>query len=180
MSYFQRIKNVFFGICLILFAVLLAVIPKYSYPLIAVIVSTLVFIYGFKLLFYYFRMARHMVGGKATLCRALIILDLGLFTTSLAFMGDFVIIIYLLGIYAVTGVIDILRAFEAMKLNAPNWKIKLITGLISVLFAISIVVVGVVIGNLQIIVYGYCISLFYTAIVKIATAFKRTAIIYIQ
>ena len=121
-----------------------------------------------------------MFGGKSTLCQAIIILYLALFLTTMVFMGEVVIIIYLLGIYAFTGVVDILRAFEAMKMKASNWKVKLITGLISVLFAVSLVVAGFVIGNMQIIVYGYCLSLVYSAVVKIATAFKRTAIVYIQ
>lgn len=180
MSHFQRVKNIIFGIVLILFAISLIISPEEGYPVIAAVVSALVFIYGFKLLIYYFRMARYMVGGKSTLCQAIIILDLALFLTTMVFMGEVVIIIYLLGIYAFTGVVDILRAFEAMKMKASNWKVKLITGLISVLFAVSLVVAGFVIGNMQIIVYGYCLSLVYSAVVKIATAFKRTAIVYIQ
>ncbi len=180
MSRFQRVKSFIFGIFLILFAVVLITAPKQGYPVIAAVVSVLVFFYGFKLLIYYFRMARHMVGGKSTLCQAIIILDLALFSTTMVYMGEVVIIIYLLGIYAFTGVVDILRAFEAKKMKASNWKVKLVTGLISVLFAVSLVVVGVVNGNMQIIVYGYCVSLFYSAVVKIATAFKRAAIVYIQ
>lgn len=180
MSRFQRVKSLIFGVFLILFAVALFTSPTEGYPVIAAVVSALVFIYGFRLLIYYFRMARHMVGGKSTLCQAIIILDLALFTTSMVSMGGVIIIIYLLGIYAFTGVVDILRAFEARNLKASNWKLKLATGLISVLFAVSLVVVGVVNGNLQIIVYGYCAVLLYSAIVKIVTAFKRTAIVYIQ
>ena len=180
MSYFQRIKNVVIGIFMILFAILLLFAPKYSYPLIAIIVSALVFVYGFRLLIYYFRMARYMVGGKSTLCQAVIILDLALFTSTMAFMGDIFIMIYLLGIYAFAGFVDILRAIEAIRMKASNWKLKFITGLISVLFAVSLVVAGAIKGNLEIIVYGYCFSLFYSAVVRIATAFKRTAIVYIQ
>ncbi len=180
MSYFQRVKNIIFGIILILFAVALIASPKQGYPIIAAVVSVLVLLYGFKLLIYYFRMARNMVGGKSILCQSIIVLDLALFSTSLVFMGEVVIIIYLLGIYAFTGVVDILRAFEAMKMKASNWKVKLITGLISVLFAVLIVVMGFVFRNMQIVVYGFCVSLFYYAVVKIVTAFKRTAIVYIQ
>ena len=180
MSYFQRIKNVLIGIFMIIFAVLLFFVPNYSYPLIAVIVSMLVFVYGFKLLIYYFRMAKYMVGGKSTLCQAVIILDLALFTSTLAFMSDVVIIVYLLGIYAFAGFVDILRAGEAIRMKASNWKLKLTTGLISVIFAVSLVIAGVINGNLEIIVYGFCFSLFYSAVVRIVSAFKRTAIVYIQ
>ncbi|MBQ2663025.1 MAG: hypothetical protein IJG16_02645 [Clostridia bacterium] len=180
MSHFQRVKNIVSGIFMILFAVMILTMPKYSYPLIAAVVSVLMFVYGFRLLFYYFRMARHMVGGKSILCQAVIALDLALFTTTIAFMGEVVIIIYLLVIYAFTGFVDILRAHESLRMKASNWKVKLVTGRISVLVAVSLIGVGVVKGDLQIIIYGYCISLVYSAIVKIATAFKRTAIVYIQ
>lgn len=180
MSHFQRVKNIIFGIFMILFAVVLFTSPKEGYPVIAAVVSLLMFVYGFRLLIYYFRMARYMVGGKATLCRAIIMLDLALFSTTMVYMGGIVIVIYLLAIFAFTGVVDILRAIEAIGMKASNWKLKLITGLISVMFAVSLVVAGVVNGNMQIIVYGYCIILVYSAIVKIVTAFKRTAIVYIQ
>ncbi|MCR5653135.1 MAG: DUF308 domain-containing protein [Ruminococcus sp.] len=180
MSYFQRIKSVFSGVFMILFALLLLFAPKQSYPLIAIIVSMLVFVYGFKLLIYYFRMARYMVGGKAALCQAIIILDAALFISTMVFMGDLFIMIYLLGIYAFTGFVDILRAIESMSMKSKNWKLKFFTGLLSVLFAVTLVIVGAINGNLEIVVYGFCFSLFYSAAVRIATAFKRTAIVYIQ
>lgn len=180
MSYFQRVKNIIFGVVMILFAVVLFTAPKDGYPVIAMVVSALVFLYGFRLLIYYFRMARHMVGGKATLCRAIIVLDLALVATTTINMGGIFIIVYLLGIFAFSGFVDILRAFEAWKISGSNWKAKFITGLISVLFAILLTISGVVIGNSRFIVYGFCLSLIYLAAVKIFAAFKRTAIVYIQ
>ena len=44
MSHFQRVKNIIFGIVLILFAISLIISPEEGYPVIAAVVSALVFI----------------------------------------------------------------------------------------------------------------------------------------
>ena len=137
-------------------------------------------IYGTRLLWYYFSMARHMVGGKIVLYQAIIVLDVALFTMTIATMEDYIVLIYLLSIYAFSGAIDILRAFEAKKNDSPVWKKKIIIGFIKIGFAILMVVLAIIFRNTDILVYGFAVSLASTAVLKIYDALRETAIVYIQ
>ena len=62
----------------------------------------------------------------------------------------------------------------------PKWKRQLIEGVVNLLVALGTGVVGIAFHSTDLVVYIYCVCLLYTAVMKIASAFKRTAIIYIQ
>ncbi len=122
-----------------------------------------------------------MVGGKTFLYQSMLIMDFAVFTLSISTMNNkIIILIYLLGIYAFTGAIDILRALEAKGAGAGGWRLKLFRGITGILFVIALFLIGFVFGRTDIFVYGYCFSLAYSAIIRIITAFRRTAIVYIQ
>lgn len=180
MSHFQRIKAVISGVLLLLFALILLVLPEDYYSILAFIISIMLIVYGLRQLIYYLKMARHMVGGKIILYKAIIILDLGLFTSSLYDDHSVTILIYLLAIYAFTGFVDILRAFEAKNTGSKTWKRKLIFGIIMVVFALVLVVLGMIMQDVPILVIGFCISLVFIAARKFSAAFRKTAIVYIQ
>lgn len=179
MSRFQRIKNIILGLIMIGFAVLIISIPEEGFLSVVVVIGLLLLLYGFRLLWYYFTMARHMVGGKSSLYQAVIIIDLALFTGSIASMNSFIIMFYLLGVFAFTGVIDILRAFETKRFGGA-WKGKFFTGCVLVLFAVLMLILGVIQGDKTILVYGFAVSVIYAGLMRIITAFRKTAIIYIQ
>ena len=179
MSKFQRIRSLLFSVLILLFAFAILLVPEDGFEAVAAIIGILLLVYGFRLLWYYFRMARHMVEGKTILYQSVIVLDLAMFTASLASMNSFIILFYLLGVFAFTGFIDVLRAFEAKRIGG-GWKNKLITGCVSVVFALLMLILGVILGNRSILVYGFSISLIYTAAVRIVNAFRKTAIVYIQ
>lgn len=179
MSQFQRIKSLFFGLFMIAFSVLLMFLPEEGFIFAALTIGILLFIYAFRLLLYYFRMARHMVGGRSILYQAIILLDVALFTNSIASMSSFIILFYLLGVYAFAGFVSVLRAFEAKRFGGA-WKMKLALGIIGVLFAILMLVLGVILKDRNILVYGFAISLIYSGLTRIVTAFRKTAIVYIQ
>ena len=180
MSRFQRIKEIIFGVVIILYAILMLLVPEEAYDTVAALITLSLFFYGARLLWFYFTMARHMVGGKSTMYQAIFVLDLGLFTAGMASMPSYVIMLYLLGIYCFTGVVDILSAFEKKKQGAASWKVKLISGIVTVLFAVVLVVLGLILHDAELVVYGYCISLIYTGVMKIVSAVRRTAIVYIR
>ena len=179
MSKIQRIKGILVGIIMLFYALVFLIVPEEGFDAVASIIALMLLVYGFRMLWYYFTMARHMVGGKSSLYQAVIILDLGLFTGTMASMNSFTILIYLLGVFAFTGFIDILKAFEAKGIGAA-WKSKFISGLISVLFALLILVLGVILGNKDLLVYGFAGALTYSGVTRIVNVFKRTAIVYIQ
>ena len=177
MSGGQRIKNVLIGILIILGAVILIAFPEEGIIITASILSLSLFVYGIKTLIYYITMTRHMVGGRIMLYLAVVVLDLGMFTMMLTNIPKMYIALYLVVVYAFSGAIDILRALEAKKYQAPSWRFSLISGIINVVIAILCIVF---IGSTNMIVYLYSAGLIYSAIVRIITAFRKTAIVYIQ
>ena len=177
MSGGQRIKNVLIGVLIILGAVILIIFPEEGIIITASILSLSLFVYGIKTLIYYITMTRHMVGGRIMLYLAVVVLDLGMFTMMLTNIPKMYIALYLVVVYAFSGAIDILRALEAKKYQAPSWRLSLISGIISVVIAILCIVF---IGSTNMIVYLYSAGLIYSAIVRIVTAFRKTAIVYIQ
>jgi uncharacterized membrane protein HdeD (DUF308 family) len=179
MSFFQRFKSILSGILMLLFVVLLLLLPDKAYYLVAGVLGLLLTIYGLRLLWYYLTMARHMVGGKTILYQSVIVIDFGLLGSTLMSVSSAMVIFYLLGIYAFTGGISVLRAFEAKKYGGA-WKLKLITGIIGLGLAVALVVLGFAFGLTQYLVYGFCLSIAYSAVVRIVSAFRPTAMVYIQ
>ncbi|MBQ3330686.1 MAG: DUF308 domain-containing protein [Ruminococcus sp.] len=180
MSLFQHIKSFVTGLFLIAVAVVFFLIPRNAYDTIYIIISLIVLVYGLRLLWFYFTMARHMVGGKITLYQAIIVLDAALFTMTIAKMSDYIVLAYLLGVYAFAGVIDILRAFEAKKNDSPVWKKKIMIGFAESGFAILLVVVALILRDINFLVYGFAVSLASSGILRIYDAFRKTAVVYIQ
>ena len=177
MSGGQRIKNVLIGILIILGAVILIAFPEEGIIITASILSLSLFVYGIKTLIYYITMTRHMVGGRIMLYLAVVVLDLGMFTMMLTNIPKMYIALYLVVVYAFSGAIDILRALEARQYHPPSWRFSLISGIINVVIAILCIVF---IGSTNMIVYLYSAGLIYSAIARIVTAFRKTAIVYIQ
>ncbi len=155
MSKFQRVKSFLAGVALLLLILILLAVPESGLSIVALILSLSLVFYGFRMLWYYAKMARHMVGGKTFLYQSIIVLDFALFTFSLI-------------------------ALEAKKNGAPSWKLKFISGCISVAATIALFIIGIIFREQTILVYGYCINLGYAAVMRFVNAFRRTAIVYIQ
>ncbi|MBR1481844.1 MAG: hypothetical protein IJ598_02620 [Ruminococcus sp.] len=180
MSYFQRIKSLLTGILFLLVALFLYLVPKEGYSIVTGILSISMLVYGFRLLWFYLTMSRHMVGGKSCLYQAIIVIDVALFTSTIAFMNSVIVVFYLTAAYAFTGLIDILRAVEAKKIGAPNWKWKFVYGITKIILTALLVIFGLFHGKIEYLVYGYCLNLSIAAVSKIIQAFRRTSIVYIQ
>ena len=179
MSLMQRVKSIVSALLMIGAAVVMLIYPDDGFMILALILSVSLTLYGLRALLYYFSMARHMVGGKRILYQGLIIFDLGIFTLTMVDNPKIYIILYLLGIRAFAGVIDILRAMEARRFEGP-WRMDMASGVVNVSIAILAVVCGFFLNNMQDIVYIYASGLFYSAVLKIVNALRKTSIIYIQ
>jgi len=180
MSGFQRIKDVLSGVIMILFAAAVFFVPGEGYYIIVLVTGVLIIIYGIRLMWFYFTMARFMVGGKSTLTKSILVLDLGLFTFMIARMNSMVIMLYLLGVYAFSGVIDILRAMEIKKHGASGWRLKLTGGAVVVLLTLLLVVFALTKSQTEYLIYGFCIGLIYSAVIRMIAAFHRTTQVFIQ
>ena len=116
-----------------------------------------------------------MVDGKLTLFYGIISLDLGMFAYTLQDIPPIYIVLYLLITHLFSGVVDVLRAMEARRLGS-RWRLNIAIGTANILLAFAC---GFCLHRLSLLTYVYVIGLVYSACLRMAQAFRRSAIIYI-
>lgn len=178
MTKFRRATIFMISAAMIITAIAFMVSPRESYPVVTLILSFMLVAYGIRQIIYYIVMARHMVGGRLILYIGLIVLDLGLFTATLSTIPLPYVMLYLLGGYAFAGAIDLMRAKEARRLHSPEWKFILFKGMVNILIAV-ICLVLVFVGTTIAAVYIYSAGLIYSSILRIVSAMRKTAVVYI-
>ena len=178
MSGFQRIRGVLIGLGMLIVAIIFIFFPSEDvYTLIVAILALGLAIAGIRDIIFYFRMARHMIGGKMILIQGAIIFDFGILTGALASVPKIYILLYLIGIHAFSGVVEILRAMEAKNSVEGPWKMKFGHGLVNLALAAACLIF---IRNSNTAIMIYSIGLIYSAIMRIFNAFQRTSFILIQ
>ncbi len=176
MNRFQKIRSFVISIIMITMSIILLIFPEDGYTAVTVILSLIMLAKGFEAIIYYFTMARYMVGGKATLFLAIILLDFGAFTITLVDIPHIYLALYLLGLHGLSGLIQLLRGFEARRMGG-SWRLTMAHGAVNLIIAVSSCIF---IGSAEILVYLYCTGLIYSAVIHIITSFRKTAIVYIQ
>lgn len=177
MSKLQRVQNIAVGLCMLIGAAVLISDPEDGCLFIMDFLALSLMYKGILELIYYFAMARHMVGGKMFLFIGVILVDLGFFTVSLADESRLFVILYLLGFHAFAGLVNIMRSLEAMRYKSVHWRINMVQGIVSILILLA----SILFAEDEIIpVYLYTAGLIYSAIMRIASAFRRTAVVFIQ
>ncbi len=177
MGKMERIRNFIVGLGMIVSAAVMILFPDFGYLLVGTILSFMLMIAGIRNLIYYRSMARHMVGGRRIFYTGLLLLDMGIFAGGLVAMNGVYVMLYLLGGYAFSGLVHILRAFEAKEYSFSAWIRTLSNGI----FDLAIAVLCLFFYQSQgIMVIIYCIGLVHSAILRIRSAFRRSAIVYIQ
>ena len=176
MTLAQRVQNILTGLLMLLISVLLFTGGEDGYPLVLLILTVTLLVAGLRELIYYFSMARHMVGGKEILYRGLIIFDVGIFTLTLSEVPGLYVMLYLLVIHGFAGVVDVLRALEARRMQAGSWWLSLSTGIANLLVVAACIIFA---GSAEKLVLIYAVGLAYNSLLRIASAFRRSAIVYI-
>ncbi|MCR5778615.1 MAG: hypothetical protein K6G84_14540 [Lachnospiraceae bacterium] len=178
MTLFQRIKRIFVGLIMLVVAIVFIVDPSdEAYKFVIAVLSLGLAAKGIKDIFFYFTMARHMIGGKTILIQGVIVLDFALLTGSLSDVPKIYILLYLIVIHAFSGVVEVLRAMEAKRAVEGPWKMKFSHGVINFLLALSCLVF---IRQTHTALIIYSIGLAYSALMRIGGAFRRTAFILIK
>ena len=180
MNWIQRIGKIMTGVLFVIAGIIFILLPDLNYMLLLLGLSLYLLFHGARMMIYYFTMARLMVGGKSILYKSIILLDLAIFTASMTSFSHLYLIIYLVGIFSVSGVVDILRSVEAKKLDAPEWKFKMAVGIFSIIIGIAAAVSGILLPSTQIPVYIYGGGLIWRGLTGIMSAFRKTDAIYIQ
>ena len=175
MTSLQRVKTVFGGLMMRAGAALLWVVPDEGYRLIGLILSVVLLAAGVRSLWFYFSMARNMVGGTLILFQGIIALDLGMFAYTLQEIPPIYILLYLLIGHLFSGAVDVMRAMEARRMQS-KWRLSFADGIANILFAI---VCGFCLKSPAVLSYVYAAGLAYSGCLRIAQAFRKTAIVYI-
>lgn len=176
----QRIQSILTGLGMLLCCAVMVLAPEAGYFLAAVIIILSMLFYGVKLLIYYQAMARHMVGGKAMLFLGILVLNFGVFVTSMVDTPLLFLLLYLVLFNGFSGAISLLRAMEARRFSALSWIWNLLAGAVSVGIALAAIVAALVLHSLELLGYLYCAGMLYAALVRIGSAFRRTELVYIQ
>ena len=111
------------------------------------------------------------------LIQGVVILDFAMITGSLADVPKIYILLYLIAVHAFSGVVEVLRAMEARKTVEGPWKMKFTHGIVNFLLAIACLVF---IRNSNTALMIYCIGLMYSAVMRILSAFRKTAFVMIE
>lgn len=176
MNTFKKIFSILWALIVVVLVYLIIQEPTFGYLVILAVFSLGLLISGIKDMIFYFTMAKYMVGGKSILYRSIILINFALFALTALDIPHLYIMIYFLALCLFTGFISIMRARE-MKKNESSWRLKLTEGIIYILIA---VMGAIFITSLEVTVYIYCVGLVYSAVMRIVSAFRRTAIVYIQ
>ena len=161
---------------MIAFAIVLPFKPESGLMAAAAVLGISLTVYGIRKLVYYFTMARHMVGGLMILFAGIIAFDMGAFSCTLLSHPRIIVVLYLVSGNVLAGVTSIMRALEARGLDS-SWRPALVRGIVWLSHALCCLLF---IGSDFSIVVLYSLGLLYAGITTVASAFKRTDIIYIQ
>ena len=177
MSSMQRISSFVQGVIMLICAAIFIAKPEDGCYVIALLLALSLILSGVRELVYYFTMARHMVGGKMILFIGVFLVDVGSFSLTVIDESRFTVLLYLFAWYAFSGVVKILRALEAKRNNASSWRMNALSGVLNLLIALSSTTC---INSPDKLSYLYSFGLICSGIVKIASSFRRTSIVYIQ
>lgn len=180
MSNGTKVWNIISGLVMIAAGAWLLYDPVHGLKAVAVVFSISCTFRGFQILLYYLTMARHMVSGKVMLYRGMIYLDIGVLTTALFDNARIYIILYLAVLHGFYGIVDILRSRESRSVGYSGWKWAALSGMTNLLLAVAVLVGGLYIDSGRVVVYIYAGGLIYSACIRIAGAFRKTDIVYIQ
>ncbi|MBP3274478.1 MAG: DUF308 domain-containing protein [Butyrivibrio sp.] len=177
MTKFQRLKNLIYGLLLIASGMILLYIPENAFVFLLLLLSTTLLISGINTLTYYFTMARFMVDGKMMLYKGIIVSDFGVLTASLVDVPRQFVLVYLIGVHAFSGLVELLRAMEARRYGGKNWRLKMGHGFVNV---VTCIICVIFLNNTNTVVIVYALGILYSGVLTLVSAFRRTAFVYIQ
>ena len=180
MTKFKSLTTILSGIVMILVGILV-ILTAYQDGLkvVLVIIQFGMTVRGIRTLYYYLSMAKYMVGGRNVLYRSLILLDLGIVAGSLYDHPVVFAVVYIALLHIFSGAVSVLRANESRQ-HGAHWRFKMAYGVTQLLMAIAVLVTGAVMKQPIVTAYIYGFGLMYSALLRIISAFRRTAIVYIQ
>lgn len=176
MTKWQKLRNILLSASMILIGVAMLVFGEKAYMGIISVFSLALEFMGLRMLWFYFRMARYMVGGRSILFRGILFFDFGIFTGSLVWVPKAYVLMYLAGTLAFSGVVDLLGSNEARRIQS-SWRFKAFQGVVKMLVAIMCLIF---MRSGARVVYICAAGFVFSAVMNIANTFRRQQVITID
>ena len=177
MSRIRRAWNILAGAAMIFFALLLFIAPEEGYDIMVLVLLITLLARGIGQLIYYFTMARFAIGGIMTFYKAVFLIDAALFALGLQHVPPVYVKIYLIMTMAIGGIIDVLRANEARRMESGHWRYQFTYGLVTVVIAL---VCGLFLRQEWILTIIFGAGLVHSGVSRIVTACRKSAIVYVR
>jgi uncharacterized membrane protein HdeD (DUF308 family) len=94
--------------------------------------------------------------------------------------AGFYLILYLAALHGFAGVVEVLRSIERKNIGDAGWTWTLASGVTDLLVAAVAIIGGLYNNSSRVVVFIYAAGIIYSACIRIARAFRRTEIVYIQ
>ena len=173
----KRVINFITGIIIILFGILMMIPSEDGYTIVLRLLVLALIANGIKELWFYFTMARYMVGGIYIFYKGIFLLDAGLFAINLHNVPRQYAMLYLIGGLAFAGIVSILHAMEVRKLESGKWKSGMVLGIIQLVLAI---VCLFFLNDPDILTFVYGLGLLNSGFSRVTAALRRSAIVYVK
>ncbi len=177
MTKFQKIKNITRAVLSIILGAAMAKFPNEAYVYLVLLLGVGLLVYGISTLIYYFTMAMFMVEGKTMLYKGVIVTDFAILTLSLADVPRGYVMFYLVVLHAFSGLVEILRAFEAKRYGGRSWRIKLGHGLVNVGICVFCLMN---LKNPNTVVIIYSLGLVYSGIMQFISAIRSNTFVFVR
>lgn len=177
MNSFQRLKKILAGCLMFLCGVFFLLYPDNAYIMLAVILAIALAIKGIRDIYFYFSIARYMVGGKMILFQGVIMLDFAMLSGALTNLPQPMVMVYLIVVHLFSGVVEVLRAMEAKKTVNGSWKLKFCHGIINLLLGL---VCFATIWHPSIPIIVFSLGLMYSGVMQVIEAFQKTTFVLIK
>lgn len=149
--------------------------PEVSYFVVSLIIGIIITCDGIYSLFFYFTSAINMVGGGKILIKSILKLDFGLMAFFVLLNNYKIGFAYLIAVFIVLGVIDMVFGFEMRKNGSKNWKYKVIKSLLEIALSIACICY-INTPSIMLLIFG--IAWIVYALEDFVRIFRKTRIIY--
>ena len=170
MSFTKKIVEIISSVGILFLALILLMGQNDALEIAAGILCLTMLVVGIRYMVIYFTMARYMVDGRKLFYYGLIILDMSFLCGVVLDRSHRLLLLYLVGMHAFYGVVQLLRALEEKKYDTSAWKFKLLTALINLGISVACIFFIRQESTMAMIFGG---GLIYTAVVKFITAFRK-------
>ena len=178
MSLAQRIKSVLMGLLLFAIGLFMEVANgEKTILLVGLFLGLAMMAAGIRYIVFYFRMARHMIGGLNQLVTGIVLIDAGLVFLSLSGQPNIFIALYLVVINVFSGGLTAYRALMQKNMGAQHWRLMFFRGALSVVLGIGCLFF---MSSADYLMMIYGSSLMATGALRIVEAFRPTDVVYIQ